>query len=195
MGKISIVLGMVMLLLTACDRQKQPAETAFAQAQASVAPVSAELEKYAPEEFAKLTAILDDMKSKLNSRDYAGAVGLRAQVMNQLLAASSAAGKRKNELLKQFSSEWKTLAGAIPQLLAQLNSRTNYLQGLSKLPAGVAAESVQQAKQLLVELNIQWIAATNAAKNRDTESALNKAHDIQKRGAEMATKIGLKTSA
>lgn len=191
MGKISIVLSVV-LLLTACDSQKQPAEAAFAQAQASVAPVSAELEKYAPEEFAKLTAKLDDMKSKLNAKDYAGAVALRAQVMTQLLAASSAAGKRKNELLKEFSGEWKVLAASIPQLLAQLNSRMNYLQGLSKLPAGIGAESVQQAKQLLVELDSKWGAATNAAKNRDPESALAKAHEVQKRGAEIGATIGLK---
>jgi hypothetical protein len=107
MGKIAVVVSVMALLLTACDSQKQPAEAAFAQAQASVAPVSAELEKYAPEEFARLTALLDDMKSKLNSKDYAGAVALRTQVMSQLVAASGAAGKRKN-VDAAVLGEWKT---------------------------------------------------------------------------------------
>jgi hypothetical protein len=195
MQKLSVVLSVIVLLLAACNSQKQPAEAAFAQAQASVAPVSAELEKYAPEEFAKLTALLDDMKSKLNSRDYAGAVALRAQVMGQLVAASGAAGQRKNELLKQFSNDWQTLAASIPQLLAQLNSRENYLQGVGKLPKGVGAEGVQQAKQALIDLDSQWAAAMNAARNRDPESALTKAHEIQKRGAEIGAMIGLKTAS
>lgn len=195
MGKISIVLSVMALLLTACDSQKQPAEAAFAQAQASVAPVSAELEKYAPEEFAKLTALLDDMKSKLNSKDYAGAVALRTQVMSQLVAASGAAGKRKNELLQQFSGEWKTISVEIPQLLAQLNSRMNYLQGLTRLPAEVGAESVQQARQSIIELNNQWTAAMSAARNRDPEAALTQAHAIQKRSAEVGAMLGLKTAS
>ncbi len=195
MRKLSVVLSVMMVVLAACNSQKQPAEAAFAQAQASVAPVSAELEKYAPEEFAKLTALLDDMKSKLNSKDYEGAVALRAQVMSQLLAASGAAGKRKNELLKQFSSDWKTLSASISQQLAQLNSRVNYLQGLGKLPAGVGAESVQQAKQSLIELNSQWAAAMNAAKNRDPETALSKAREVQTRGAEIGATIGLKSAS
>jgi hypothetical protein len=185
----------VALLLTACDSQKQPAEAAFAQAQASVAPVSAELEKYAPEEFAKLTALLDDMKSKLNSKDYAGAVALRTQVMSQLLAASSAAGNRKNKLMQQLSDEWKTIGVSIPQMLAQLNSRMNYLQGLTKLPAGVEAEDVQQAKQSIIELNNQWAAAMNAARNRNPEAAMSQVHAIQKRGAEVGAMLGLKTAS
>lgn len=195
MQKLAVVLSVMLVVLTACNSQKQPAEAAFAQAQASVAPVSAELEKYAPEEFAKLTALLEEMKSKLNSKDYEGALALRAQVMGQLVAASGAAGKHKNELMKQFSSEWKILAASVPQLLAQLNSRVNYLQGASKLPAGISASSVQQAKQSLIELDSQWAAAMNAAKNRDPESALSKAREIQTRGAEIGATIGLKTAS
>lgn len=191
----AIVLSMTALALGACNSQKQPAEAAFAQVQASVAPVSAELEKYAPEEFAKLSALLEDMKSKLNSKDYAGVVALRAQVMSQLVAASGAAGKHKNEILKQFSDEWRSVSASIPQLLAQLNSRVNYLQGGGKLPAGVAAASVQQAKQFLIELDSQWAAAMNSARNRDPETALNKAREIQKRGAEIGAMVGLKTAA
>ncbi len=195
MQKLSVMLSVLMLVLTACNSQKEPAEAAFAQVQASVTPVSAELEKYAPEEFAKLSALLDDMKSKLNSKDYAGAVALRDQVMSQLVAASGAAGKRKNELLQEFSSEWRTLAASIPQLLAQLNSRVNYLQGAGKLPAGVRAEGLQQAKQSLIELDGQWAAAMNAARNRDPEAALTKAHEIRKRGAEIGALIGLQTAS
>jgi hypothetical protein len=71
----------------------------------------------------------------------------------------------------------------------------NYLQGLSKLPAGVEAENVQQAKQSIIELNNQWTTAMIAARNRDPEAALTQAHAIQKRGAEVGTMLGLKTAS
>lgn len=195
MGKHFIAVSLLALLLTACNSQKQPAEAAFAQIQASLAPVSAELEKYAPEEFARLVALMDDMKSKLNSKDYEGVVALRAQAMQQLAAVSSAAGKRKNELLQQFAGEWKALQVAVPNLLAQLNSRVNYLQGLGKLPVDVAASTFEQAKQSITELNEEWSMALNAARNRDTETAVTKAQLIKKRGAEVGAMLGLKIAS
>src|SRR5690242_14973223 len=109
MGKLSVWVGLFALLLVACDSQKEPAQAAFAQVQASVDPVSADLEKYAPEEFAQLSALIDDMKAKLNAKDYAGALAARAQVMNKLAEVSGAAGGRKNALVKQLSGEWREL--------------------------------------------------------------------------------------
>lgn len=195
MGKLSIAVSLLALLLVACNSQKQPAEAAFAQIQSSLTPVSAELEKYAPAEFAQLAALIDDMKSKLNAKDYEGVVALRAQAMQQLAAVSGAAGKRKNELLQQFAGEWKALQVAVPNLLAQLNSRVNYLQGRGKLPADVAASTLQQAKQSITELNEEWTMALNATRNRDTETAVTKAQAIQKRGAEVGAMLGLKIAS
>lgn len=192
MGKLSVWVSLFALLLVACDSQKEPAQAAFAQVQASVDPVSADLEKYAPEEFAQLSALIDDMKSKLNAKDYAGALAARAQVMNKLAEVSGAAGGRKNALVKQLSGEWRELVTSVPPLLAQVNSRVNDLLGAKKLPADVTAPALQQAKQSLADLSVQWSTALEAIKRRDTDTAVTKAREIKKRAAEIGTSLGMK---
>lgn len=192
MGKLSVWVSLFALMLVACDSQKEPAQAAFAQVQASVDPVSADLEKYAPEEFAQLSALIDDMKSKLNSKDYAGALAARAQVMNKLAEVSGAAGGRKNALVKQLSGEWRELAASVPPLLAQVNSRVNDLQGAKKLPADVSAPALQQAKQSMADLGVQWTTALEAMKRRDTDTAVAKAKEIKKRATEIGASLGIK---
>ncbi|MGC3982092.1 MAG: hypothetical protein QM808_12595 [Steroidobacteraceae bacterium] len=184
-----------MVLLAACNSQKQPAEAAFAQIEASVTPVAADLEKYAPEEFAQLSALIEAMKAKLNAKDYANALAAREQIMKQLVAVSSAAGKRKNELQQQLAAQWKELAVSMPGLLSQFNARVGYLQGVGKLPANISASVLQRAVQTMQEVNVEWTAASTAADRRDVVTAVDKAQAIKKRIAEVGAAIGLKPAA
>lgn len=194
MQKLSLVISVCALLLVACNSQKGPAEAAFAQIQASVAPVSADLEKYAPDEYAQLSAQIDDMKAKLNARDYAAALAARTAVMAKLVAVSGVAGKHKNELAAQLSGDWRALSASVPGMLAQLGTRISNLQGAAKLPANVSAAALAQAKQSVSELNMEWSAALDAMQARDIATAVAKAHAIDKRAAELGSMLGVKAS-
>lgn len=192
MGKLSLWVGLAAMLLVACNSQKEPAQAAFAQVQASVAPVSADLEKYAPQQFAELSEMIDGMKAKLNAKDYAGALAARAQVMSKLAEVSGVAGSRKNQLNKQLTGEWRELVVAVPALLVQVNARVSELQGAKKLPAEVSAVALQQGKQSLSDLGVDWTAALDAMKRRDTDTAVTKAREIRKRATEIGAMLGIK---
>ena len=192
MGKLSIWVSVCALLLVACDSQKEPAQAAFAQIQASVNPVATDLEKYAPAQYAELSALIDDMKAKLNSKDYAGALAARGEVMSKLAEVSSAAGVHKNELVKKLTGEWRQLATSIPALLTQVNNRLGDLQNMKKLPGDVTASTVQQAKQTMADLGIEWTTALDAVRRRDTELAVTKAREIKQRAADIGASLGLK---
>ncbi len=194
MSRVSRVSGAVclLLLLQACSSQKEPAQAAFAQVQASVAPVSAELERYAPAEFEQLQAQIDEMKARLNTKDYEGALAARTKVMAALASASSVAGKQKNELSKQLSGVWKDFMTDMPKLLSQLNSRLAYLQGVVRLPAEVSADALQKAKEQVPELIAQWDAAVTLMKSRDADTAVSKAQAVRKRAIELGNSLGLK---
>jgi hypothetical protein len=192
MGKLSVWWCLFALLLVACDSQKEPAQAAFAQVQASVDPVSADLEKYAPQEFAELSALIDDMKSKLNTKDYAGALAARAQVMYKLAQVSGAAGKHKNELVKQLAGEWRELAVSVPALMTQVNTRLGDLQSAKKLPADITAASLQQAKQSMADMGVEWTTTLDAMKRRDTGTAVSKAKEIKRRATDIGATLGLK---
>lgn len=194
MGRLSIWMAVCALLLMACNSQKEPAQAAFAQVQASVDPVAANLEKYAPAQFAELSALIDDMKAKLNAQDYAGALAARDQVMSKLAQVSGVAGKRKNELVKQMTVEWRQLVVSVPALLTQVSTRVSDLQNDKKLPANLTLAAVQQAKQSMTELTTEWTAALNAVKRRDTELAVTKAREIKQRATDIGASLGIKAS-
>jgi hypothetical protein len=194
MGKLSITMCVCALLLMACNSQKEPAQAAFAQVQASVNPVAADLEKYAPAQFAELSTLIDDMKTKLNAQDYAAALAARDQVMSKLVEVSGVAGKHKNELVKQMAGEWRQLVASVPALLSQVNARVNDLQNDKKLPAGITAAGVQQAKQSLADLGNEWTVALNAVKHRDTDLAVTKAREIKQRATDIGASLGVKAS-
>ena len=124
MGKtLRWMLVFTLVGLSACSAQKDPAAKVFAQLQASINPVSADMERYAPTEYAQLLEVMNDMKAKLNARDYAGVLSMQPKAMSQLLATSGATAKRRIELQHVAGVEWKELLATLPTMLADLGSR------------------------------------------------------------------------
>ncbi|HVY22727.1 MAG TPA: hypothetical protein VG962_05170 [Steroidobacteraceae bacterium] len=190
----SIVLLSVALLLGACDPQKQPAEAAYAQIEASVAPVRESLEKYAPQEYDQLNQMMDQMRGHLNSGDYQGALDMRRKVMEQLAAASSAAGLKRNEVVRELSSQWKTLSASVPDEIKLVTDRVNTLLKAGKLPNGVTRDVVVQSQSTMAEISGQWNAAMSSAQHNNLDDAVTQANKVKKRCADVATSLGLKLS-
>jgi len=189
---IGIVLIVLCSLLSACDPNKQPAQQAYAKVEASVAPVREMLEKYAPEEYEQLNQTMDSMRSKLNSEDYQGALDMQSKVMAQLAAASSAAGQRKNAVVKGLSNEWKTLIATVPSMVEQVTARVNTLLAASKLPAGISRETVVRSQGIAAQLSGQWNAALSSAQRNSFDDAVKQGNEVKKRCLDVATALNLK---
>ncbi|HEX2586420.1 MAG TPA: hypothetical protein VHL14_14935 [Steroidobacteraceae bacterium] len=191
---IGIVLIVVCSLLSACDPNKQPAQAAYAKVEASVAPVREMLEKYAPEEYEQLNQTMDSMRTKLNSDDYQGALEMQSKVMAQLAAASSAAGQRKNSMVRGLSNEWKTLVATVPGMVEQVTARVNSLLTANKLPAGVSRETVVRSQGIAAQLSGQWNAALSSAQRNSFDDAVKQGNEVKKRCLDVATALNLKLS-
>ena len=188
----SVVMLGVSLLLGACDPDKLPAQQAYAQVEASVAPVRESLEKYAPEEYDQLNQLMDTMRARLNSEDYQGALDMKAKVMAQLAVASSAAGQKKNAVVQSLSADWKTLAATIPGEMEQVTARVNTLLNANKLPAGVTRDTVVRSQAIVAQLNGQWNAALASAQRNSIDDAVKQAQEVKKRYTDVATALNLK---
>lgn len=189
---ISIVLIVLCSLLSACDPNKQPAQQAYAKVEASVAPVREMLEKYAPEEYEQLNQTMDSMRTKLNSEDYQGALEMQPRVMAQLAAASSAAGQRKNEVVRDLSNEWRTLVATVPGMVELVTSRVNTLLAASKLPAGISRDTVVRSQAIVAQLSGQWNAALSSAQRSSYDDAVKQGKEVKKRCLDVATALNLK---
>lgn len=180
------------LFLAACDPQKQPAQAAYAQVEASVGPVRESLQKYAPDEYEKLNQMMDAMRSRLNAQDYQGAIQMQPNVMAQLAAASSVAGMKRNAVVSELSAEWRTLSASIPNEMKQVSDRVNSLLSASRLPAGVSRDTVVRSQSVVAEISGQWVSATNSAQHNNLDDAVTQANTVKKRCADVATALGLK---
>lgn len=182
----------VLALLSACDSQKQPAQAAYAQIETSVAAVRENLEKFAPAEYEQLNGLMDQMKTRLNGKDYTGALQFQPQIMAQLREASGVAAKAKNQLTTAMVGEWRQSAVDIPRMLTQLNARIAELKAMARLPANVARDALQHVQASLPDLTTDWNGAMDASRRNDVTTAVTKAQSVKKRCSEFAAQLGVK---
>ena len=74
---------------------------------------------------------------------------------------ASAAAAKKAELTKS----WEGLSSGMPRVVEAIKSRVDILSQSKKLPAGMNADTLAQAKAGLSEITQQWRAATEASKS------------------------------
>lgn len=193
MGYIRLLwpLGL-MVLLCACSREKEPAQQAFAQVQAAVEPVSADLEKYAPEEYGKLNDLVGQMRTKLNDGDYHAVLVLRAQAMSQLILTSGETAKRKLQMNRKLAADWQALSVAVPKLISDVSARAAALHGAKKLPADVSAASLAQAEAQIPSLNAGWKSILDMAKTGSTDVVTAKAQELKKQCVQIGALLGMK---
>lgn len=195
MTRFLLLLILACSTLPGCSGQKKEAEAAFAQIQASAAPVSADLEKYAPDEYAKFSALHSDMKRLLNSKNYADVLTLQPQVMGQFTSASGAAARNKNAVATKESREWRLLSTSVPSLVSQLRERLTGLKSMTgQLPTGITRAHLREVEAALPELNAEWSATLAAAKSNDLSAAIEKAQAIRQRCVELSARLGIRAT-
>lgn len=178
-------------LLAACNSQKEPAEQAFAKIEASVGAVRSDLEQYAPEQFADLTAAIDDMKAKLNAKDYAGALAAQGGIMQRLSMTSAAAASNRNAKLRKLTASWRELFARVPPRIEKLGVYVKDLAGKSRLPTGVSKDAVAAAQGALPDLSSAWAAAMMVAAQSNMALAVERGQAVEQRLNQLAAGIGL----
>lgn len=191
MNQKIIAVLMMSLLAVACSGQKTAAEAAFAQVQSAVAPVGAELQKYAPDEYAQFSAMLDDMKAKLNSQDYGAVVAKQSAIMSELTRVSGVAAANRQKLTKQVAEQWGRLKGEVPALIARLSDKLDQIKTQGRLPAGVSRQQVQEVTAALADVNAEWSAALATSSASNLAAANEQALKIQRRCEELAARLGI----
>ena len=75
----------------------------------------------------------------------------------------------------------------MPRVLEAIKSRVDILSQSKKLPAGMSAETLAQAKAGLSEITQQWTDATEASKGGNLMDAVAKGSSVKVKAAEVLT--------
>jgi hypothetical protein len=179
-----IVMILAAMLIAACGSgDKGPAETALKAAEAAIDSAKGEASKYMPDQMRSLESALSSTREKLSKGDYKAVLSEAPALTSKAQEIASAAAAKKAELTKS----WEGLSSGMPRVVEAIQSRVDILSQSKKLPAGMSAETLAQAKAGLSEITQQWTAATEASKGGNLMDAVAKASSVKVKAAEVLT--------
>jgi len=179
-----IVVILAATLIAACGGgDKGPAETALKAAEAAIDSAKGEASKYMPDQVRSLESALSSTREKLSKGDYKAVLSEAPALTSKAQEIASAAAAKKAELTKS----WEGLSSGMPRVVEAIKSRVDILSQSKKLPAGMSAETLAQAKAGLSEITQQWTAATEASKGGNLMDAIAKASSVKVKAAEVLT--------
>jgi hypothetical protein len=179
-----LIMMLAAALLAACGSgDKGPAETALKAAEEAINTAKGEASKYMPDQVRSLESSLAATREKLSKGDYKAVLSEAPALTSKAQEIASAAAAKKAELTKS----WEGLSSGMPRVVEAIKSRVDILSQSKKLPAGMSAETLAQAKAGLSEITQQWTAATEASKGGNLADAVAKASSVKVKAAEVLT--------
>ena len=170
----------------ACQSGRAPAEAALRIAQTSVDGASAEARALLPDEVRSLDEDLAAGRRSLEQGDYKAA-----------LAAAQSLQQRSNEVIArarakrgEMAAAWTSLSAEMPGLIAPLMSRIETLQKAKKLPRGVDARHVREARASVGAATDAWNAAIEAHRAGNVPAALTKGREAKEKIERAMTLVG-----
>jgi len=170
LGALALVVA-----LAACSSQQEPAQAALKTAQDAYGAVSAEAQRYVPDQARTVQASLTAAQDAFTKGDYAAALTQAQALPAQITALGTAISAKKAEL----TTAWTGMAAGVPKLVDAVKRRVDVLGKSKHLPAGITKETFDNAKTGLASATQTWSDATAAAGNGDLVSAMAKANDVK----------------
>jgi hypothetical protein len=145
------------IALAACADRAEPARRALIDAQGTVATVSADAARYAPEDLAAAERAASGLRKAYEDKDFEAVLARAPAVIEAAHAAAAAAARRKEEINRVESAEWVRLSERVPALLGELRARS----GPRADPAADRAQAGQRAVSSLWSKAVAAFAAGN----------------------------------
>jgi len=178
---LMIVAGLFALSSVACN--KGPADEALRVAEASLV-AAPEVERYAPEEFAAVSAILGEARAAFAAGRYTEALRAAQVLPDRIAAAAASAAKRK----QQAAATWSALSADVPPRLEALGARLTALASAS----ATSSERLTAAQAEFATLRQGWADATAEYERGDVPRAVAAAQDLRAKADLLAQRLGLK---
>lgn len=179
-----------LLALAACSTQKGPATEAVNAAQAALANVSAEAARYLPSDLEGVQASFNALRGQLEAKDYKSVLANAPALLTSINSLQDAVTARK-AAVEAATVEWGALSTDLPRMVTAIQDRLDSLAKSRRLPRNLTQASYDAAKSGFDSLKATWDAATTAAAAGDPVDAVAKGREVQARGNEILTLLGM----
>ncbi len=164
------------ILFVACMSQMEPAKNALDNISATLNSVSADAQKYVPDQFAQAQGKVAGLTASFEKKDYAAVVAGAPAVLAQVRGLADAVATKKDEMVKAVGNEWRGLAASVPQTLNAVQTRIDALSKTKRVPKDV---DLGAAKSGLADATSAWDKAQEAFKSGNPADAVAAAKDAQ----------------
>ncbi len=171
-----LALCSVAILFVACANQMEPAKNALANIRTTLDSVSADAQKYVPDQFAQAQGKVAELTASFEKKDYAAVVAEAPAVLAQVSGLAGAAAAKKDEIAKALGNEWRGLAASVPQSLSAVQTRIAALSKTKHVPKDV---DLGTAKSGLADATSAWDKAQAAFKSGNAADAVAAAKEAK----------------
>jgi hypothetical protein len=178
------------ILFIACANQMEPAKNALDNINATLGAVSADAQKYVPDQLASAQSKVAELTASYDKKDYAAVVTRAPALLAEVNGLAGAAAAKKNENLKELGNEWRSLAASVPQSVTAVQTRVDALSKTKHVPKDI---DLTAAKSGLADATSAWEKAQSAFKSGNAEDAVTAAKDAKSKleSAAAALKLNL----
>ena len=166
----------VAILFVACVNQMEPAKNALDNINNTLNSVSADAQKYVPDQFAQAQGKAAALTASYEKKDYATVLARAPAVLTEVKGLSGAAAAKKDEMEKALGNDWRSLAASVPKSISAVQSRIDDLSKTKRVPKGV---DVAAAKSGLADATSAWDKAQEAFKSGNPADAVTAGKDAQ----------------
>jgi hypothetical protein len=182
------------ILLAACASQKEPAQKAIADIDATVAAASADAQKYVPDQLSDVQGKLADLKASYDKQDYAAVVTGAPPVLTEAQGLAPAAAAKKDEATKALNDQWTSLSASLPAAVTAIQNRIDFLSKKSSKKAAAGID-LTAAKSALSDAGALWSKAQAAFATGNLDEAVSTAKDVKAKTDALAASLKMDAAA
>jgi hypothetical protein len=183
-----LTLCSVAILLVACADPMAPAKNALDNINTTLNSVSADAQKYVPDQFTQAQSKVADLTASFEKKNYAAVVAGAPAVLAEVNGLAGAVAAKKDEIVKALGTEWRSLSASVPQSLTAVQTRIDGLSKTKHVPKDV---DLGAAKSGLADATSSWDKAQEAFKAGNPADAVTAGKDAQGKLASAAAALKL----
>lgn len=178
----------VAIFIAACVNQMEPAKNALDNINTTLNSVSADAQKYIPDQFTQAQGKVAGLTASFEKKDYAAVVSRAPAVLAEVNGLAGAVSAKKDEMVKALGKEWRSLSASVPQSISAVQTRIDALSKTKRVPKDI---DLNAAKSGLADATPAWDKAQEAFKSGNPENAVTAGKDAQTKLASAAAALKL----
>jgi hypothetical protein len=183
------------LTIAACaNKYEEPAKQAVANAEAKLAEIREDAQKFASDELKDAEESLARLKARVNDKEYKDVVGDAATFDQKITAAKDMIVAQQTQVAAATREWTDNLSKEVPPKIEAIEKRLAALKP-NRLPKDVTKEAYDNAKASVDWLKAEWTAASAAQAEGRAIEAADKARAVAAKADEVSQQLAIAPKA